>query len=170
MTSVKKCKKCGTEKPLSQFTKAPDRPDGVRNACRNCTAAYQAEWGRANRESVIARRRAWRAANRDKANASSLAWWTNNKERAESARVQRVYGLAPEDFAGMVRAQEGRCAVCGESPERSLHIDHDHDTGAVRGLLCNSCNLALGFLKDSPAVVERMLAYIRQHKVQVKAA
>lgn len=68
----------------------------------------------------------------------------------------RRYDLTPEQYDEMSAAQGHVCAACGE-PERgrnqfgpiSLAVDHDHDSGAVRGLLCGDCNRALGLLKDS---------------------
>lgn len=76
----------------------------------------------------------------------------------------KKYGLNMDQYAAMVAAQDNRCAICGDRPSGvgrfgSLVIDHDHDTGAVRGLLCSSCNRALGWFRDDPEIVRRALAY-----------
>lgn len=65
----------------------------------------------------------------------------------------------------MVAEQEGRCAVCGREPsgdrwDRSLHVDHDHETGAIRGLLCGPCNRGIGLLGDSADRIAAALAYL----------
>jgi hypothetical protein len=67
----------------------------------------------------------------------------------------------------------GCCKVCGCSmslvgkSSESCHIDHDHKTGKVRGLLCRSCNLALGFTKDSPKILQRLIGYLRYGGVEL---
>ncbi len=75
---------------------------------------------------------------------------------------KRRYGLTPEQVADM---ETRGCAVCGTTEwmgrHSRPHIDHDHQTGQVRGLLCHNCNLALGHLHDDPELVERALAYLR---------
>ena len=68
------------------------------------------------------------------------------------------YGLSEKEFAEMRDSQKGRCAIC-QSEDR-LVIDHDHDTGAVRGLLCHGCNVGLGFFRDDPSRLEGAIAYL----------
>jgi hypothetical protein len=76
------------------------------------------------------------------------------------------YGITPVEYDQMVDIQGGVCASCGRPPlgkgvAAVLNVDHDHDTGAVRGLLCNPCNQSLGLMKDSPEMVEKLLNYAR---------
>ena len=59
--------------------------------------------------------------------------------------------------------QGGRCLICGCVPEKTLHIDHNHGTGAVRGLLCGKCNVGLGLFGDNPTRLERAAAYLSQY-------
>lgn len=78
-------------------------------------------------------------------------------------QAHRTYGLAPEAFEQMLASQGGACAICasslGEHGERS-HVDHDHRTGAVRGLLCPSCNYGLGWMRDDPDRMRRAASYL----------
>lgn len=82
--------------------------------------------------------------------------------------LRRFYGITPEQYDEMFKTQNGKCAACGREQEDGarhvdrLQVDHDHSTGAVRGLLCSTCNRALGFLSDSPTRVEQLLTYIRK--------
>lgn len=87
---------------------------------------------------------------------------SNPEEHAKHKRQNKIrrYGLTPERYAEMVAKQGGACAVCLSVPDRDLDIDHCHTTGVVRGLLCNRCNRALGHLKDSTVLLERMLKYL----------
>ncbi len=80
----------------------------------------------------------------------------------------RKYGLALEDYAKMLVEQGGVCAICrlppkgGKASNACLNVDHDHKTGRVRGLLCAACNLAIGKLKDSPALLREAAAYLER--------
>ena len=66
--------------------------------------------------------------------------------------------LSEERYNELMESQEGRCAICGMKPE--ARVEHDHATGQVRGLLCQSCNVALGFLRDDPNRLKTAIAYL----------
>jgi hypothetical protein len=78
-------------------------------------------------------------------------------ERMRRAHLLRTYGITDEEYDDRLVVQEGGCAVCGRPPvgKHRLSVDHNHETGEVRGLLCNPCNSALGRFNDDP---ERLLA------------
>jgi hypothetical protein len=83
-------------------------------------------------------------------------------------RLLAQYGLTPEQYATMLEEQGG-CAICKTpvEPARNtdnLTVDHDHNTGNVRGLLCNKCNRGIGLLCDSPEIVRSALDYLLKHK------
>ena len=84
---------------------------------------------------------------------------------ARRARLKLCYGLTLEQYEEQFRRQDGCCAICRE-PEtyrlsRRLSVDHDHSTGALRGLLCNACNRALGYMRDRPDFLQNAAAYVR---------
>ncbi len=87
----------------------------------------------------------------------------------KTARLKREYQLSREEFDAMLAAQNGRCAICGaEAGERpglraslSLHVDHSHVSGKVRGLLCYRCNSGLGLFRDDPALLLVAAEYLR---------
>jgi hypothetical protein len=90
-----------------------------------------------------------------------------------SREVQaRRRGCTPEQYQALLEKQDGRCAICGVAEgHRSCHgtkcrlaIDHDHRTGATRGLLCNNCNRGLGRFKDSIAILESALRYLKREQ------
>jgi hypothetical protein len=78
--------------------------------------------------------------------------------------LRRRYGITGADFDAMVEAQGGTCAVCDQKPE---HVDHDHRTGKVRGVLCFNCNQALGNVRDDAAVLQELISYLRRHRLQL---
>jgi hypothetical protein len=87
-------------------------------------------------------------------------------------RAQTTYGLSPEAYEGLLMDQDGGCAICGRLNSRGTHkslsIDHDHSCcpgpgscgDCVRGLLCDDCNLAIGFLQDDPELAKRVSLYL----------
>lgn len=98
------------------------------------------------------------------------AVWGRNSGRAAQRfctichrhnRVKRVYGLSVEQWDFLVLREQGRCAVCWVAMEEP-HIDHDHSSGEVRGLLCTMCNRGIGMFYDDPARLEAAAAYLRE--------
>lgn len=75
-----------------------------------------------------------------------------------AGHLKRSYGVTEEERDLMIAAQGGLCGICQEAPPE--HVDHDHQTGKVRGVLCFSCNAALGQFKDRPDVIRRAAAYV----------
>ena len=75
--------------------------------------------------------------------------------------MRTLYGIEPEEYDFLLAVQGGACAICRTSPGSGvLHVDHDHDTEAIRGLLCGKCNKGIGLLGDSVEGVERALKYL----------
>ena len=92
-----------------------------------------------------------------------------NPEKNRARFLTWKYGMTQADFDRLMMLQSGRCALCGELPrkERSLHIDHDHTTGAIRGLLCSPCNTSIGLLKEDPRIAIRIARYLTGDNAQV---
>ncbi len=76
--------------------------------------------------------------------------------------LRRRYGITAGDADAMLAAQDGLCAICRAAP--AAHVDHDHETGAVRALLCFNCNGGLGQFKDDPAVLRAAADYVEAHR------
>lgn len=79
-------------------------------------------------------------------------------------RFQRKFGITVDQYDKEYGKQRGRCAICWRPYKKYLlHVDHDHQTGAFRGLLCFPCNVVLGAWSDSPEAADRAAAYLRRH-------
>lgn len=79
----------------------------------------------------------------------------------------KKFGFTHEDYLELLESQDHKCAICGKSANTEYHknfnIDHDHETGKVRGLLCNGCNTGLGLLKDSISNLQSAILYLSPH-------
>ena len=132
---IKKCRTCDEIKPLDEFYRSNKKsnPDGRINYCKGC---------------------------REKTNRRSY--------------LKRKFGITPEDYESMLESQGGGCAICGRLD--GLHscgdkgttyygsrfaIDHCHETGVIRGLLCMNCNTALGCFQDNIARLEKAIEYLQ---------
>lgn len=155
---MKPCNVCREVKPLSAFHKHAQHTDGRRNECIDCVSEKNHERYLTHKEEIKRRNGVWYHANKHKM-----------RSTRRRAALRRVYGLQPEDYTRMYEEQGGVCAVCRRDYGPVLDVDHDHDTGEVRGLLCGPCNRALGLLQDSPEVVRSLAGYIGRAK-KVKAA
>jgi hypothetical protein len=134
LTGLKHCTGCLVDKPLSEFYQ--NKRDGVYVAqCRDCERAYHRRYA---------------------AEHPPPDGYHRKKQ------LERDYGLTPEDVARMVDEQGGLCAGCAESlgEGKRRHVDHDHATGRVRGVLCQNCNMAVGLLHDNAATLRRLSEYL----------
>lgn len=143
---IKPCRTCKQEKPLSEFYL--DRGKHV-NQCKSCTLIYVREHERKNKPRILARDKAHRKANKWLYRFRFWRWKT---------------GATKEQFDALF-TDGARCAICGATDEQAtLHIDHDHATLHLRGLLCVHCNIGVGHFKESPALLEKAIAYLHRTK------
>jgi hypothetical protein len=113
---------------------------------------------RAHPEKAQAATRRWKAANKARHQAQQRAWYAANKEWSHlCARLQKR-GLTLDQYAAIEEAQDWTCAICGRDGE--LHLDHDHTSNKVRGLLCQRCNLGIGQFADNPATLLSAARYM----------
>lgn len=161
---MKRCKHCQESKPLDQFYGDKKARDGRRPECKKCTAAIRAAKYAADPQKYIARVKRWQQDNSERLNAYRRDYRKRpDRKRADrDGHLRRKFGIGLRDYEVMLFVQYGGCLLCGDPPPEngSLHVDHDHDTGEVRGLLCVSCNNALGAFKDSREILLRAVAYV----------
>lgn len=141
--------------------------DGHRNDCKSCNLAAKAARYRADPRSHIERVKQWQRDNRERYLARLRQWREEDPERKRrsdrESHLKRKFGITQAEYDRLLRQQRGGCAICGDTrPDgRTLHIDHDHRTGSVRGLLCLSCNQGLGQFKESPARLAMAIEYLK---------
>jgi hypothetical protein len=130
---VKKCTKCGELKPLSEFRKKIHKSGNVgkRSACKTC------EYSRIT------------------------AWRHRSSEKIRNERLRNNFGISLSEYNKMLEDQGGFCAICGGVDQnKALAVDHDHETGEIRGLLCSKCNTTLGLIHDDVVTAERIALYL----------
>lgn len=95
------------------------------------------------------------------------------KKGKRKYELRTKFNLTPDQYQKMLEAQNGVCAICGKSEKmkmngvvKRLSVDHDHKTGTIRGLLCNSCNNGLGNYQDSPDLLTKAIDYLTSHTSQ----
>ena len=161
---MKRCTKCGAEKPLECFYREPGGRDGHRGDCIDCVKAYRQARYPLIREQAIARTKEWQAANpeRHRENQRRRRQRPEVKAREREGHLRRKFGITSETYDAMLAAQGGRCAICRRKPTAgiSLHVDHEHRTKRVRGLLCFKCNNALGDFKDDQMLLLNAVDYL----------
>jgi hypothetical protein len=124
--------------------------------------AYRRAWYQKNRERVCEQHREWWSKNREKLNADAREHYPDSKNGQLVRHRRRKYNIDEKTFIGMVEAQGGKCLICGEIPNKNLSVDHNHITGKIRGLICNSCNIAIAKAKDSPILLRAMADYLEK--------
>lgn len=142
---MKKCNRCKQEKATTEFYKNRGQKDGLCGCCKTCSKQH------------------------------SLANYHKNpiQSMVKSLGRQRKYryGVTPDDYEAMSRAQNGVCAICKKTENRytekhnrlrGLSVDHNHQTGEIRGLLCNKCNKGLGDFCDDLRLLRAAIKYLAQ--------
>jgi len=133
----KVCTKCGVRKERSEYHKDSSRNDGIGAYCKECKLKTNNSWRKANPEEM--------------------------KQSQRRTRRKREYGVTREDYEIMLVNQNNECAICKNSIGYEASVDHDHQTGKVRGLLCGKCNSGIGLLQDNPEILRSAAKYLDQY-------
>lgn len=171
---IKTCSKCGRSKFLTAFHRANGMRDGHRNECKTCFAVLQRASYQKNRSSRIEATKRWQRENRERHLESQRKRRVQNRERLQresrERHLKKQYGITADGFELLVMAQFGLCAICLKEVGSELHVDHDHATGRIRGLLCGNCNRAVGQLKDRPSLARSAARYLETHNKRTAAS
>jgi len=164
---MKRCKKCGEVKPLQEFYRAAGMRDGFRNDCKRCFLRAAHDRHAANPGPARERARQWNRENAEHRQVYMEEYKRSGRKRVadRKSHLKRTFGITEADYERILSSQGGGCAICGRPPGgRKLHVDHDHDSGEVRGLLCFACNVAIGHLRDDPMIAIKLLDYLERFK------
>lgn len=144
---MKRCSVCKQRHELAEFYRSQSSPDGRGYRCKRCDTAARRQYA-----------------------LKHAAKWAESRH---AIRIKAIFGIDRDTYEAMLIAQNHACAICktlvGDTAAyrngvRRLSIDHDHDSGKVRGLLCSSCNRGIGLLKDSEDVLAAAIIYLKSHR------
>ncbi|MFE9705632.1 endonuclease VII domain-containing protein [Streptomyces sp. NPDC005930] len=173
--SGRRCSRCKEHKPRAAFARNKAMRDGLQAYCRECAAAYHQERQVAKGRNVRPRvkvpegHKLCRTCGEIKPHSE----WTRNRTASDglatlcksckaaqgrAGHLKRQYGTTEAQRDALIAGQGGVCCICLAAP--AAHVDHCHETGRVRGVLCFSCNAALGQFKDRPDAIRRAAAYV----------
>lgn len=168
------CTKCGDKKSLSEFNKNKCTKDGLQYRCRECTKKHRQIHKveiskRANRyyrthKNEIAEQHKER---KDERAEYQKKYRQTGKgkliHKSPERSLKNRYGITLKQYDQMFEEQNGICAICGgiNKSGRRLHLDHDHKTGKIRGLLCGNCNTGIGMLKENIDILCNAISYLK---------
>ncbi len=130
--------------------------------CKECVRAWRRKYHKRQRKAINQRSRDWYIENQERVKEKSRKHRAENKEKIRFQSIERKYGMSKPSYLRMLKAQGGCCAICGGEPGgryNIFNVDHDHNTGEIRGLLCNNCNLLIGLAKDNPDILQCAAVY-----------
>lgn len=145
---TKLCPKCKEEKYFSQFGKDSTKKIGLSSYCKSCSLEKRKKLYSENREEERIKRK---------------SYYERNKGKSKGYSLKNLYGLTVEQFANMKALQNYSCKICKtheSNLKRKLFVDHCHETGKIRGLLCQSCNTMIGTAKDNVLVLQAGIDYL----------
>jgi len=151
---MKKCNTCGLEKPLEDYAyiKQSGKP-GHMSKCKRCRYDLSARRTAEKRRLDPEYDKQFKV-NQRKAYAKH---YDPLKQRA------RKYKIDYDDLLKLIETQKGLCAISDHPLDDKFHLDHCHETGQVRGLLCSNCNLGLGQFRDDLNKLQNAISYLEQH-------
>ena len=139
MKETKFCPGCRKHKTLGEFHKNNGRADGLQCYCKTC---FKVRYG------------------------------NKTPEEKRRSHIERYYGISWETYISLLDRQNGCCAICGVSIEalvsdklKTAHVDHDHETDTIRGLLCHFCNSGLGYFRDDSELLTKAVYYLAKKTI-----
>jgi hypothetical protein len=142
---MKICSKCLIEKPNTEFYK------GKQASCKECDKIRSNKWTNSNKE---------------RKKITNKAWYAKNTERVHEIGLNK-YGITIEIYQKMLIEQNGTCKICNQHEskfKKKLCVDHCHQTGQVRALLCSACNQMIGLAKENVETLQAAILFLEQFK------
>lgn len=150
----KRCQHCKETKRVDAFYKVKSYYDGLNKNCKACSAKFHDKWRKNNLSKVSAGAKKWRDA---------------HPERTRDYSIKQNYGLPFGTYQKMFDEQNGQCAICETATpggKGSFHVDHCHDAGNVRGLLCHHCNVGIGHFLHRIDLLQSAINYLTKGSIK----
>lgn len=160
---MKKCIICKIEKEISEFSKNRKTKDKLNSICRICLSNRTKSWRKNNKQKT--------KNYNSRSYKKQRIWVENNKERNYQRKRNSVllirYGITLEDYDTLLLKQNNKCALCHldlSGDTRNTFVDHDHETGNVRGLIHGKCNTLLGLSNDNITILLDAIEYLKVNR------
>lgn len=131
------------------FPKNKDGKFGLRSICKKCLKEYTGKYYKSNKEKVRKVGKLWEQNNKEKLNSKKF-----------SKNIVVKYNISIDEYNVLLELQHGVCKICGLKSNKRLCVDHCHKTNKIRGLLCHSCNIGLGYFKDNINNLQNAIKYL----------
>jgi len=149
---TKVCASCKIRKSIEQFCVNNQQRDGRHVYCRSC-------------QSIINKQ--WRINNLSTARGCCSTWAKSNPNNLADKALKRNYGISLSDKIAIMESQDYKCAICGDElalGDKHTHLDHDHITGKIRGVLCYRCNHLIGNCCEDSSILQSAIKYLTFYK------
>jgi len=168
---VKTCTKCKKEylATLKYFPPNKQHKDKLHSQCRECGRKAQREYRKTEKGRLSHNKndKKYQQSEKGKATRNKACKKYRESKHGKTVCMQRhlnyTFGITIKNYNQLFQQQSGCCAICGIHQSkliRRLCVDHDHDTNKIRGLLCNTCNQGIGYLKSDPKILQNAIKYL----------
>lgn len=164
---MKTCSHCKKEKATEKFHKNKSHKDRLTSNCKECKLSQKRIYYSKNKEKINKKAKEYYYTHEKRRKLKDQEYYSKNKEKINQRHKEYYYkykyGISLQEKREMYYKQDGKCLGCEKEmlTTRDCHVDHDHKTNRVRGLLCYRCNVLIGFANDNPIILESLALYLR---------
>lgn len=168
------CKDCANERSRRYSEENHDKILAAQRKYRKNNKKKISEYSRnyriKNKEKLSERARQHRLNNLEDCRAKERSRYAEKREQFRERQLNNLYGITAQEYSFLLQQQDNKCACCGadQDESHSFNVDHDHETGDVRGLLCRRCNMGIGLLGDDINGVTAAVLYLQGAVVQTQ--
>ena len=161
----KRCSKCGEMKPVTEFHRKYTSSDGYHSNCKMCRNKILDNYRRNNKEDILAYSRLYKSTHVELMTERRRMWARANPDKIRTYKLVGTYGITKEQFDTLLENQNHQCAICGDMLiiGKQCCVDHKHDTGKIRGILCGHCNLLIGNCRENTEILQAAIEYLNRH-------
>jgi len=165
----KLCTKCDEEKPLSDFHNHDEGKLGLRSNCKECEAKWAKRYYKKHQKKIRKLAKTYTKTHKKE----RKDYREKNKKKNKDRELQLKYKITLKEYQLLSKNQKNRCSICGNKETaieprtnkiRGLAVDHNHETGKVRGLLCGKCNRGIGFFQENINFLQKTIDYLKNDR------
>ena len=157
---IKICARCEAEKPISEFHKKKGTHDGFDYYCKECKKILGREEYQRNKATY----KKYAKKNKEKRRKRNKAWRDKNPDKMKFYRIKTKYGIGVDEYRKLLSEQDNCCCICGvDFSAAKPVVDHCHESGSIRGILCARCNVGIGMFRESIDSLSNAIIYLSRY-------